>query len=97
MQAQFFYLAVDIRIFFYINVFAWNVGFRLVIIVIAYKELDCIFRKELFEFAIKLGSKSFIMGKKAMVKVFPEPVTPSRVWYLSSFCKPSTSSAIACG
>jgi hypothetical protein len=33
----------------------------------------------------------------AMVKVFPLPVTPSKVWYLLLFFKPSTSVEMAFG
>ena len=39
----------------------WNICFRLVIVIIANKILDSIFRKKRFEFRVKLGSQCLIM------------------------------------
>ena len=45
---------------------------------------------------IRVGRLTSLMTF-AMVKVFPDPVTPRRVWALSSFCNPSTNSRMALG
>ena len=62
-EPQFFNLLVDGKVLFNIGIGNRNVGFRLVIVVIGDEELDCIFREELFEFAVKLCGQGFIVAE----------------------------------
>ncbi len=61
-QPQSINFVVDRGIFGDVRVGGGNVCFRLVIIVIADKELNPILREETLELAVKLGSKGFIVG-----------------------------------
>jgi hypothetical protein len=68
-----------------------DVGLGLVVVVVADEVLDRVLRKELAELAVQLRGQRLV-GREddrraaqraitlAIVKVLPEPVTPSRVW-----------------
>mgnify|MGYP003694221645 CR=1 FL=1 len=65
--------------------------------------------KKPFEFAVRAAPPAVLLGARtsagrcvrwitcAMVKVLPEPVTPSSTWLRSIWFTPSTNSVIACG
>jgi len=68
-----------------------DIGFRLVVIIITDKKLDMVFRKEALELCIQLCRERLIVDMIntglliwlmtfEIVKVFPLPVTPRRVW-----------------
>jgi len=56
-------LFVDLAFFFDERVGTRNVGFWLIIIIETDKVFDGVVGKETFEFAVKLGSQSFVWGK----------------------------------
>ena len=104
---------VDRRIFFDVDVPLRNVRFGLIVIVIGNEISDGVVGKEGFELTVQLGGKRFVVGHDecrsitvlliggamtfAIVKVFPEPVTPLSPCI---FCPASMfriRSAIACG
>ena len=53
-------LFVDLRVFFYVGVGARNIGFRLVVVVVADEILDGIVGKEAFHFAVKLRRQRLV-------------------------------------
>jgi len=55
-------LFIDLGVLLDIGVSRWDIGFGLIIIVIADKKFDSILRKEFLKFPIELGSQGFIMG-----------------------------------
>ncbi len=55
-------LFIDLRILFNIGVGRRDVGFRLIIVVIADEKLNRILRKEFFELAVKLSGQSLVVG-----------------------------------
>jgi len=61
-MAQLVYLIINGRILFNVGVRGRNVGFGLVVVVIAHKILHRILRKKLFELGIKLGGQGFVVG-----------------------------------
>ena len=88
-------LLVDRGFLLDIGVGARDIGFRLVVVVIGDEILDRVLREEAPELAIELGGKRLVgrqhqsraLGASmtlAMVKVLPEPVTPSSTWSRSS-------------
>jgi hypothetical protein len=87
-------LVVDRGVLFDKGVGLWDIGFRLVVVVVGDKVLDRIVGKELAELGAKLCGQSLIVcdyqGRSldcattlAMENVFPVPVAPSRVWMRS--------------
>ena len=80
-------LLVDGRIFGNVSVRGGDVSLRLVIIIVGDKILHCVIRELLLEFSVQLSSQCFMWAMTsvglfnawitlAIVKVFPEPVTP---------------------
>ena len=61
-MAQLVYLIINGRILFNVGVRGRNVGFGLVVVVIAHKILHRILRKKLFELGIELGGQGFVVG-----------------------------------
>ena len=59
---QFIYFLIDCRVFFNIGIGSWQIGFRLVIVIIADKIFHSVIRKQAFEFFIQLRSQRFVMG-----------------------------------
>jgi hypothetical protein len=68
-----------------------NVGFRLVVVVIADEVLDGVVGEKLPQLVTELRRQGFVVGQhqgrfanllitRAMVWVLPVPVAPSRVW-----------------
>ena len=55
-------LFVDHRLLFDVGIRPRDIGFRLVIIVIADEVLDCVFGKKSFEFPEKLRGKCLVGG-----------------------------------
>ena len=53
---------IDQSILLDIGIGGGNIGFGLIVVVIADKKFNGIFRKELFEFAVKLGGQGLVMG-----------------------------------
>ena len=62
LQTQFINLFIYRGVLFNVSVCYRQVGFRLVIVVIADKIFHCIMGEKLFEFTVKLGSQSFVVG-----------------------------------
>ncbi len=102
------YLLVYQRVLFYILILPGDVRLGLIIIVVGDKILHRILGKEFPELTAKLCGKGLVMRKHecraiqraitfAMVKVLPEPVTPSSVCARSPSSIPRTSLSIACG
>ncbi len=60
--AQSINLFIYCGIFFYIGIAVGDVGFRLVIIIVADKILHGVFREKLLEFAAELGGQSLVVG-----------------------------------
>src|SRR6266849_3206149 len=101
-------LVVDRGFLLDIGVGARHIGFRLVVVVIGDEILHRVVGKEAPELAVELRRQGLV-GRKdragrcvasitlAMVKVLPEPVTPSSTWLRSWRRTPSTSSLMACG
>ncbi len=92
-----------------IGVGARDVGLGLVVVVVGDEILDRVVRKEALHLAVELGRQGLVRrqdqrrplhlpgSRAAMVKVLPEPVTPSSTWSRSPARIPATISAIACG
>ena len=88
-EAEFVELIVDRRLFFNVEVAGRDVGFGLVVVVVGNEVLDGVVGEELFEFVVKLGRERLVVHLRmsagrcdcsmtlAMVKVLPDPVTPS--------------------
>ena len=62
-MAEPFDFVVYVACFFNISIGGSNICFRLIIIIIGNEIFNAVFGKKLFEFAAKLGGKSFVMGK----------------------------------
>jgi hypothetical protein len=62
-QAHLVQLVVNGRVFFDVGVGAGDVGFGLVVVIIADEILDGVFGKELFELAVKLRGEGLIAGR----------------------------------
>ena len=60
-MAQLVDVLIDQQIFLYVGIGGRNIGFRLVVIVVAHKIFDRIVGKQPFEFAIKLGSEGLVV------------------------------------
>jgi hypothetical protein len=81
----------------------------LVVVVVADEVLDGVAREELSRNSLYSCAASVLLGANtiaglprraitlAIVKVLPEPVTPSSVWKLKPSATPSTSCSMACG
>jgi hypothetical protein len=87
---------------------ARHVGLGLVVVVIGDEILDRVVREEVLELGIELGGQRLVRRQDdggrwvssitlAMVKVLPEPVTPSSTWLRSFSLAPATRSAMAVG
>ena len=99
-------LFVDRGVFFDKGVGGRDIGFGLVIVVVGDKVLNGVLGKQLFELAVELGRQGFVVGEHqgrtlrsgrprcAMVKVLPEPVTPSRTWWGSPRGRPWRSTSV---
>ena len=86
-----------------------HVGLGLVVVVVGDEVLDRVVREELAELAVQLRGERLVVRQHhasgaaraaitfAMVKVLPDPVTPSSVWCARPWLRPSTSFSIACG
>ena len=61
VHAHFFYLFVNVGVFFDVHVLCGHVGFRLVVVVEADEVLHAVVREELFEFSVKLRRQGFVM------------------------------------
>ncbi len=90
-MAQLVDLVVDGGVLLDVGVGGGDVGFGLVVVVVGDKILHRVIREELLELAVKLGASVLLWAMisvglfnawmtLAMVKVLPEPVTPSKVW-----------------
>jgi hypothetical protein len=99
---------VGARLLLDVGVGAGDVGLGLVIIVVADEIFDRVVREEALELAVELGGEDLVGARTsagrcsssitlAMVKVLPEPVTPSSTWVCSPCSAASLSSAIAVG
>ena len=85
-------LVVDGRVLLDVEVLRGHVGLGLVVVVVADEVLDGVVGQELAELVAELGRQRLVVGDDqrrlaapsamtlAMVKVLPEPVTPSSVW-----------------
>ncbi len=84
-------LFVDGGILLDIGVGARDIGFRLVVVVIGDEILDRVLREEVLHLRVELGRQRLVRREDegralqvsitfAMVKVLPEPVTPSSTW-----------------
>ena len=62
-MAQLFDLLIDGTVLLDVGIGRGDVGFRLVVVVVAHKVFHRIFREELLELAAKLGGKSLIVGQ----------------------------------
>ena len=73
----------------------------MVVVVVGHEILHRVLGEKLFELAVELGREGFVVGYDegwlpvawmtlAMVKVLPEPVTPSKVWNWLPSLKPLT-------
>ena len=51
------------RIFLNVGIAGWDISFRLIVVVVAYKIFNGIIWKKLFEFIVKLSRKGFVRGK----------------------------------
>jgi hypothetical protein len=51
------------RSFLYVSVGCRDIGFRLVVVVIAYEVLDEVIGEELFEFAVELSRECFVVAE----------------------------------
>ena len=85
---QFIELVIDGRFFVDVQIGGRHIRFRLVKIVVADEIFDGVVREKAFELVVELRGKRFIVGQHerraicgsmtlAIVKVLPEPVTPS--------------------
>ena len=57
---QTLHILVDGGVLFDVGVRLRNVGFRLVVVVVAHEVLDCVIRKQLFKFVGQLGRECFV-------------------------------------
>jgi hypothetical protein len=78
-------LLVDGAVLLDVGIRARDVGLGLVVVEVADEILDGVVRKELAELRVELGDMISTGRPRfrmmfAAVKVFPEPVTPRRVW-----------------
>jgi len=104
--------AVDLFIhggvLFNVGVCVGDVGFGLIIIVVGNEVFHRVFREKLPEFRAELGSQRLLCAStrvgrfsfsmtEAMVKVLPEPVTPSSVCSRSPQSTPLTNALMASG
>ena len=91
-----------------VGVGARHVGFGLVVIVVADEIFDGVVGEEALELPVQLGGEDLVGASTsagrckcsitlAMVKVLPEPVTPSSTWLFSPSAAASVSSLIAVG
>ena len=62
-MTQFINLIVDGAVLFNIGIGIRDVSFRLIVVIIGDKILDCVFRKEFFKFRAELCRQCLIMGK----------------------------------
>src|SRR5215471_4215282 len=62
-ETQFLNLFIEHTLFFDICICAWNVGLRLIVVIIRDEVLNCIVWKELLIFAVELGGQSFVWSK----------------------------------
>ena len=62
-EAQLVELLIDGGFLLNVKIARRNVGFRLVVVVIGDKILDCVVREELLELMIELRGESFIVGE----------------------------------
>ena len=88
-EAELVELFVDGGFFFDEEVAGGDVGFGLVVVVVGDEVLDGVVGEEVFELVVELGGEGLVVREDeggalelsmilAMVKVLPEPVTPSR-------------------
>ena len=62
-QTQFFDLLVDREILLDVGVRRGQIGLRLIVVVVRYEVLDGVVREEIFELAIELSSKRFVVAQ----------------------------------
>ena len=62
-QAQFFDLFVDGEVLLDVGAARWDVGLRLVVVVVADEVLDEVVREELLELAVQLGSEGLVVAE----------------------------------
>ena len=62
-HAKFVYLVVDGKVFFNIGIRRWDVGFRLIIVIIGYKVFYGIIREKSLEFPVQLRSQGFVVAQ----------------------------------
>ena len=107
-QAQAVDVLVDERVLLDVDVALRDVGFGLVVVVIADEVVDGVAREEAAELLVELGRQRLVVGQDqrrladlrddvAAVKVLPVPVAPSRVWHGRPSRKPCTSLSMAWG
>ena len=60
-MSEFLDFGVDVSIFIDVGIRCGQIGFGLVVVVVADKVFYCIFRKELFELAVKLRGQGFVV------------------------------------
>ena len=93
-QPHLLQLGIDLHVLLDVLVLLREVGLGLVVVVVGDEVLDGVVREELAELGVELGRQGLVVGDHqggpaaaramtlAMVKVLPEPVTPSRVWWV---------------
>lgn len=107
-MAELVYLVVYSGILFDIGISGRNIGFRLIVVIVRDEIFYRVFREKLSELGTELRREGLVVDKNesraveigdyiAIVKVLPDPVTPSRVCSAKPLLTPSVSSAIACG
>ena len=62
-MAQALDLVVDGAVFFDEGIGVWDVGFRLVVVVVGDKVLHGVFREKLLELAAQLGGEDLVVGQ----------------------------------
>ena len=70
-MSKLIYLIIHRAVLFDINVLAWHIGFRLIIVIVGHKIFHGIVRKKLLELRAKLSGKYLIMGKHQRWTVYP--------------------------
>jgi hypothetical protein len=106
-EAETLDLVVDGGILLNVGVGASDVGLRLIVIEVADEVLDRVVREEVFKLRVKLRRERLLCENTsaglpssamtfAIVKVLPDPVTPSSVWCRFPARTDFTSLTMAC-